>query len=238
MVVEAGGAWTSVTPGSQQYWLQAFNNVLLGRWKKIEAGYGRAVLGYFGRTPLPPDPEVVKIAAEQLKTRALYRRPPRGGARQPRPGGAGPRGAQPASDRGEHLPGGRRHRPRKAMELNEGIRFLTGKAKISLPLKKKAEPAKAAPLRRAPAQRARSPPSARSSRDRPPAASRSPSRLRRHRHRRRRRSPGSPGRPDQSHGQDRSRLLPLRGQRRAGPDRRARSATRCGRVRSWPRSRR
>jgi pyruvate/oxaloacetate carboxyltransferase len=34
VVVEAGGAWTSVTPGSQQYWLQAFNNVLHGRWKK------------------------------------------------------------------------------------------------------------------------------------------------------------------------------------------------------------
>ena len=56
MVVKAGGAWTSVTPGSQQYWLQAFNNVMYGRWKKIDAGYGRAVLGYFGKTPLPPDP--------------------------------------------------------------------------------------------------------------------------------------------------------------------------------------
>ena len=33
-VVRAGGAWTSVTPGSQQYWLQAFNNVLHGRWQK------------------------------------------------------------------------------------------------------------------------------------------------------------------------------------------------------------
>ncbi|UCD17606.1 MAG: biotin attachment protein, partial [Candidatus Zixiibacteriota bacterium] len=41
VVVEAGGAWTSVTPGSQQYWLQAFNNVNYGRWKKIDAGYGR-----------------------------------------------------------------------------------------------------------------------------------------------------------------------------------------------------
>jgi len=66
-VVRAGGAWTSVTPGSQQYWLQAFNNVLHGRWKKIDPGYGRSVLGYFGRTPEPPDPEVIKIAGEQLK---------------------------------------------------------------------------------------------------------------------------------------------------------------------------
>ena len=44
MVVEAAGAWTEVYSGSQQYWPQAFNNVLLGRWKKIEAGFGRAVL--------------------------------------------------------------------------------------------------------------------------------------------------------------------------------------------------
>ena len=63
VVVEAGGAWTSVTPGSQQYWLQAFNNVMYGRWKKMDDGYGKAVLGYFGKTPLPPDPEVVKIAS-------------------------------------------------------------------------------------------------------------------------------------------------------------------------------
>ena len=67
VVVKAAGAWTSVTPGSQQYWLQAFNNVMFGRWKKIDPGYGRAVLGYFGKTPLPPDPEVVKIAAAELK---------------------------------------------------------------------------------------------------------------------------------------------------------------------------
>jgi len=46
--------------------LQAFNNVLHGRWKKIEAGYGKAVLGYFGKPPLAPDPVVVKITAEQL----------------------------------------------------------------------------------------------------------------------------------------------------------------------------
>ncbi|MBD3162577.1 MAG: biotin attachment protein, partial [Candidatus Latescibacteria bacterium] len=66
VVVKAGGAWTSVTPGSQQYWLQAFNNVIHGRWKQINDGYGLAVLGYFGRPPLPSDPEVVKIASEQL----------------------------------------------------------------------------------------------------------------------------------------------------------------------------
>ena len=38
VVVKAGGAWTSVTPGSQQYWLQAFNNVLYGPREKIHDG--------------------------------------------------------------------------------------------------------------------------------------------------------------------------------------------------------
>jgi len=99
VVVKAGGAWTSVTPGSQQYWLQAFNNVLYGRWKKIDGGYGKSVLGYFGRTPLPPDPEVVKLAGEQLER-----------ARQPGSCAPGARGARLAGHRREHLPGGRGHR--------------------------------------------------------------------------------------------------------------------------------
>ena len=47
--------------------------VLYGRWKTIEKGYGRAVLGYFGKTPLPSDPEVVKIASEQLKLKPTTR---------------------------------------------------------------------------------------------------------------------------------------------------------------------
>jgi len=66
-VVEKGGYGTSVTPVSQFYWQQAFNNVMFGPWKKIAPGYGRMVLGYFGKTPTEPDAEVVKIAAEQLK---------------------------------------------------------------------------------------------------------------------------------------------------------------------------
>ncbi|PKK88277.1 MAG: biotin attachment protein [Candidatus Wallbacteria bacterium HGW-Wallbacteria-1] len=65
-VVMRGGYGTSVTPVSQFYFQQAFNNVLHGPWKKIVDGYGKMVLGYFGRTPLPPDPEIVRIASEQL----------------------------------------------------------------------------------------------------------------------------------------------------------------------------
>jgi pyruvate carboxylase subunit B len=154
VVVKAGGAWTSVTPGSQQYWLQAFNNVMFGRWEKIESGYGRSVLGYFGKTPLPPDPEVVKAASEQLNMPVFEGDPLE----------AAPNNIEPARKALEerNLPVNDRNLflvlstmvPGKKMELNEGIKLLTGKGKIDIPLKKK-EPAPvvaaAAPVAAAPA---------------------------------------------------------------------------------------
>ena len=66
-VVEKGGYGTSVTPVSQFYWQQAYANVVFGKWKKISPGYGKMVLGYFGKTPIQPDSEIVKLASEQLK---------------------------------------------------------------------------------------------------------------------------------------------------------------------------
>ena len=66
-VVEKGGFGTSVTPVSQFYFQQAFNNVMFGPWKKIADGYGKMVLGYFGKTPVEPDKEVVQLAFKQLK---------------------------------------------------------------------------------------------------------------------------------------------------------------------------
>ncbi len=144
VVVEAGGAWTSVTPGSQQYWLQAFNNVLYGRWKKIDAGFGKAVLGYFGKTPLPPDQQVVKAASEQLDL------PPFDGD----PLEAAPKNieAAKAALQERNLPVNEKNTflvlgqmvPGKKIEVNEGIRFLTGKSKIDVPLKKKEAPKPAA----------------------------------------------------------------------------------------------
>ena len=65
-VVEKGGYGTSVTPVSQFYFQQALNNVMQGPWKAIAPGYGKMVLGYFGKTPVAPDPEIVKIASEKL----------------------------------------------------------------------------------------------------------------------------------------------------------------------------
>ncbi|HAA77122.1 TPA: biotin attachment protein [Candidatus Latescibacteria bacterium] len=66
-VVRKGGFGTSVTPVSQFYFQQAFNNVMFGEWERIAEPYGQMVLGYFGKTPAIPDPEVVRIASEQLE---------------------------------------------------------------------------------------------------------------------------------------------------------------------------
>ncbi len=151
VVVEAGGAWTSVTPGSQQYWLQAFNNVMYGRWEKINDGYGKAVLGYFGKTPLPSDPEVVKKASEQLGIEPFDGNPLE----------AAPNNIEKAkevlrdhdlevNDENTFLvlacmvPGGK-------VETNQGLRLLLGKPKIDIPLKKKEEPAPTAAPAEAPA---------------------------------------------------------------------------------------
>ncbi len=95
-------------------------------------GYGKAVLGYFGRPPLPPDPDVVKIAAEQLD------KPPFDGD----PLEAAPDSLAAAraalTERGlattdenvflvaSAIVAG------KNIDLDEGIRLLTGKAKIVL----------------------------------------------------------------------------------------------------------
>ena len=136
-VVRAGGGWTSVTPGSQQYWLQAFNNVLHGRWEKIDAGYGKSILGYFGRPPLPPDPEVVKIASEKLEL------PPfDGDPLEKAPdtlieaeGALKERGLE-VTDENKFLVAAAIV-PGKNMELNEGIRLLENRSKITLPLKEK-----------------------------------------------------------------------------------------------------
>ena len=65
-VVERGGFGTSVTPVSQFYFQQAFSNVTQGKWKNITEPYGKMVLGYFGQTPAEADPEIVKMASEQL----------------------------------------------------------------------------------------------------------------------------------------------------------------------------
>jgi pyruvate carboxylase subunit B len=74
-VVERGGYGTSVTPVSQFYWQQAYANVMFGPWKQIAPGYGKMVLGYFGKTPVEPDPEIIALAAEKLKLQPTKENP-------------------------------------------------------------------------------------------------------------------------------------------------------------------
>ena len=74
-VVVKGGFGTSVTPVSQFYWQQAYANVMFGPWKQIAPGYGRMVLGYFGKTPVEADPDIIKLASEKLKLEPTKRNP-------------------------------------------------------------------------------------------------------------------------------------------------------------------
>ena len=64
--VERGGFATSVTPVSQFYAQQAFLNAVQGPWVQANPGYAKMLLGYFGKTPCEPDPELVKWASEKL----------------------------------------------------------------------------------------------------------------------------------------------------------------------------
>ena len=54
---------SEVTPVSQFYFQQAFNNVMFGPWQKIAPPYGKMVLGYFGKTPVAPDQEIWAMVA-------------------------------------------------------------------------------------------------------------------------------------------------------------------------------
>ena len=135
--IRRGGFGTSVTPVSQFYFQQAFNNCMLGDWKKIADGYGKMVLGYFGRTPLPPDPEVVAIASKQLRLEPTTEDPRILDDRDPKKGV--PAATKMLTDAG-------------IADLSEenifiaaackekGIQFLKGEGKLDVPYKK--EPVK------------------------------------------------------------------------------------------------
>ena len=66
-VVERGGYATSVTPVSQFYAQQSFLNAITPEpWQQANPGYAKMLLGYFGKTPCEPDPELVKWAQEKI----------------------------------------------------------------------------------------------------------------------------------------------------------------------------
>ena len=145
--VAKGGFGTSVTPVSQFYFQQAFNNVMFGPWKKFAEGYGKMVLGYFGKTPVAPDPEVVKAAGAQLKLEPTTEKVVDINDRDPKKGVEAAKkmleeASLPLTDENIFI---------AAACKEKGILYLTGKAKVNgVRLKsqeKKAEPQAAAPAK-------------------------------------------------------------------------------------------
>lgn len=133
-VVRKGGYGTSVTPVSQFYFQQAFNNVMMGPWKKIAEPYGKMVLGYFGKTPVPPDPEIVRLASEQLSLEPTTKKVLELNDADPTKG----MGPAKASLQAEGLPTSDENIFIAATCKDKGIRFLQGKAEVGV---RKNEPA-------------------------------------------------------------------------------------------------
>ena len=123
-VVEKGGFGTSVTPVSQFYFQQAFNNVMFGPWERIAAPYGQMVLGLLrqdtGRArPLSRRdrrPTARARANDPKSTRTQRRRPKQGR----RTGPQTTAGSWPCRDGRKHFH--RRHLPRQGPRLPQGRR--------------------------------------------------------------------------------------------------------------------
>ncbi len=139
--VAKGGFGSSVTPVSQFYFQQAFNNVMFGPWNKIAEGYGKMVLGYFGKTPVAPDAEVVKIAQEQLKLEPTTKDPMDINDANPKKGIAPAKAALEANN----LPVTDENIFIVASCGDKGIMFLKGEAKVGVRKEEKKEQAPAAP---------------------------------------------------------------------------------------------
>jgi pyruvate carboxylase subunit B len=138
-VVRRGGFGSSVTPVSQFYFQQAFNNVVFGEWKRIADSYGRMVLGYFGKTPVEPDPEIVKLASEQLGMEPTTRNPREINDEDPSKGIAAATKVLEA----EGLPVTDENIFIAAACKDKGIAFLKGQGEIGV--RKNAKPAAKAP---------------------------------------------------------------------------------------------
>jgi pyruvate carboxylase subunit B len=131
--VRKGGFGTSVTPVSQFYFQQALNNVMFGPWKKIAEGYGKMVLGYFGHTPVPPDPTIVEISSQQLNLLPTTSSPLDRDNRNPK------KGIQSAKQKliENNLPETEENIFIVANCEDKGIQFLKGEGKIQIIRKEK-----------------------------------------------------------------------------------------------------
>jgi methylmalonyl-CoA carboxyltransferase 5S subunit len=74
-VRKAAGYPPLVTPSSQIVGTQAVFNVLMGRYKVLTAEFADLMLGYYGATIGPRDPEVLEAAAKQGKKPPITGRP-------------------------------------------------------------------------------------------------------------------------------------------------------------------
>ncbi|MFP4363972.1 MAG: biotin/lipoyl-containing protein [Spirochaetia bacterium] len=126
--VTRGGFGTSVTPVSQFYFQQAFNNVMLGSWKKIAEGYGKMLLGYFGKTPVEPDSELIELAQDQLGLEPTKRSPIDINDEDPKKGAA----AAEEMLKQANLPITEENIFIAATCKEKGILFLQGKAKANV----------------------------------------------------------------------------------------------------------
>ena len=141
-VVRRGGYGTSVTPVSQFYFQQAFNNVMFGPWEKIAEPYGKMVLGYFGKTPVAPDPEIVALASKQLELEPTTRSPLEINDEDPNKGVEAAR----KELQNHKLPETDENLFIAAACKEKGIAFLLGKAELGV---RKVEPEAAAPAQSA-----------------------------------------------------------------------------------------
>jgi methylmalonyl-CoA carboxyltransferase 5S subunit len=64
-----------VTPSSQIVGTQAVFNVMMGRYKVMTGEFADLMLGYYGRTDAPRDPEIVEKAAKHARKDAIDCRP-------------------------------------------------------------------------------------------------------------------------------------------------------------------
>jgi methylmalonyl-CoA carboxyltransferase 5S subunit len=74
-VREAAGFPPLVTPTSQIVGTQAVFNVMMGEYKVMTGEFADLVLGYYGKTPAPKNPEVLAKAKEHAKKDAIECRP-------------------------------------------------------------------------------------------------------------------------------------------------------------------
>ncbi len=152
-VVVKGGYGTSVTPVSQFYFQQAFNNVMFGPWTKIAEGYGKMVLGYFGKTPVEPDPEIVKLAQEQVGREPTDRIPVDINDDDPKKGIE----AANAMLKEAGLPITEENTFIAATCLDKGIQYLKGEAKVNVRKKTKEEEKKPEAPKEAPKEQPKKP---------------------------------------------------------------------------------